>query len=175
MNPVRAAVPDERLREIGDDMARTADEWFEAYGHSHQNGINKLIHWVCVPLITVTLLALLWEIPTGPLQGIAPWFHWAYVLVAIAVVFYLRLSLSIAFGMLIATACAIAIFIAWPSWFAIPMWQVALALFVLAWIGQFIGHAIEGEKPSFLEDIQFLLVGPAWLLHFIYRKVGIPY
>ena len=52
---------------------------------------------------------------------------------------------------------------------------VAAAVFVLAWIGQFIGHAIEGRKPSFLEDVKFLLVGPAWLLHFIYRRVGIAY
>jgi uncharacterized membrane protein YGL010W len=52
---------------------------------------------------------------------------------------------------------------------------VSLGIFVVAWIGQFIGHKIEGKKPSFLEDVQFLLIGPAWLLHFIYKKVGIGY
>ena len=156
-------------------MSRTADEWFEAYGHSHKNGLNKLIHWVCVPLITLTLLALLWAIPTGPIATFAPWFNWAWVLIAIATVFYLRLSVPIALGMLAATAVAIVLIVAWERHGPIPLWQVALVLFVLAWIGQFVGHKIEGEKPSFLEDIQFLLVGPAWLLHFIYRKVGIRY
>ena len=53
--------------------------------------------------------------------------------------------------------------------------MVAAAVFIVAWIGQFIGHAIEGRKPSFFEDVKFLLVGPAWLLHFIYRRAGIPY
>jgi uncharacterized membrane protein YGL010W len=51
---------------------------------------------------------------------------------------------------------------------------VHLGLFAVAWVGQFVGHQIEGKKPSFLKDLQFLLVGPAWLLHFVYRKVGLP-
>jgi len=54
-------------------------------------------------------------------------------------------------------------------------WQVCLGLFVLAWIGQFIGHKIEGKKPSFFKDVVFLLIGPAWLLHFIYKKLDIAY
>ena len=94
---------------------------------------------------------------------------------AIAVVFYLRMSFMIALGMFLATAIAIGLILAWERFVPAPLWPTALALFVLAWIGQFVGHKIEGAKPSFLEDIQFLLVGPAWLLHFIYKKVGIRY
>jgi len=56
-----------------------------------------------------------------------------------------------------------------------PLWVVCIAVFVLAWIGQFYGHKVEGKKPSFLKDIQFLLIGPAWLMHFIYKRLGIPY
>jgi len=48
-------------------------------------------------------------------------------------------------------------------------------IFLVAWVGQFYGHRIEGKKPSFLKDLQFLMIGPAWLLHFIYRKAGIRY
>jgi uncharacterized membrane protein YGL010W len=57
----------------------------------------------------------------------------------------------------------------------VVLWQVCLALFIVAWIFQFIGHKIEGKKPSFFKDLQFLLIGPAWLLSFIYQKVGIRY
>ena len=57
----------------------------------------------------------------------------------------------------------------------LPLWGLALSLFVLAWIGQFVGHQIEGKKPSFLDDLTFLLIGPAWLLHFVYRKLGVAY
>ena len=156
-------------------MARTADEWFDAYGHSHQNALNKAIHWVCVPMITLTLVALLWALPTGPLATIAPWCNWSLILIAIALVFYVRLSISIAIGMSLVVGAGIALIVAWERLVDVPIWPVAGGLFVLAWVAQFIGHKIEGEKPSFLEDIQFLLVGPAWLLHFIYRKIGIPY
>jgi uncharacterized membrane protein YGL010W len=57
----------------------------------------------------------------------------------------------------------------------LPLWAVSLIIFTGAWIGQFVGHKIEGKKPSFFKDLQFLLIGPAWLLSFIYRKIGITY
>ena len=56
-----------------------------------------------------------------------------------------------------------------------PLWLFSLFVFVVAWIGQFVGHKIEGKKPSFFEDLQFLLIGPAWLMHFLYKKAGISY
>jgi len=56
-----------------------------------------------------------------------------------------------------------------------PLWESCLVVFVIAWIGQFIGHKIEGKKPSFLDDLRFLLIGPIWLLHFILKKASIRY
>ena len=52
---------------------------------------------------------------------------------------------------------------------------VALALFAVTWVFQFIGHRIEGKKPSFLEDLQYLLVGPVFLLAKLFRKLGLAY
>lgn len=57
----------------------------------------------------------------------------------------------------------------------VPLVSFSLFIFVVAWIGQFVGHKIEGAKPSFFEDIQFLLIGPAWLLSFVYDKIGVDY
>ena len=56
-----------------------------------------------------------------------------------------------------------------------PLWQTCVAIFVVAWVGQFIGHAVEGKRPSFFKDLLFLLVGPLWLLAFVYRALGVPY
>jgi uncharacterized membrane protein YGL010W len=56
-----------------------------------------------------------------------------------------------------------------------PLWVICIVIFIVAWIGQFYGHKIEGKKPSFLKDVQFLLIGPAWLMHFVYKRLGIPY
>jgi uncharacterized membrane protein YGL010W len=56
-----------------------------------------------------------------------------------------------------------------------PLWLTSLVIFVVAWIGQFVGHAVEGERPSFFKDLQFLLIGPLWLLAAAYRRFGLPY
>jgi len=140
---------------------RRVDDLFARYAESHRDPRNKAIHWVCVPLITWSMLAILW------------WFSpvAAYVLIGVAMLFYLRLSITIAIGMLVVTALMV-----------VPLSQlgdatlpVAIAVFVAAWVGQFVGHRIEGRKPSFVEDLRFLLVGPAWLLADAYRRFGIPY
>jgi uncharacterized membrane protein YGL010W len=149
------------------------------YGHSHQNQTNKKVHWICVPLIFLSIVGLFWSIPNGGLQEITTWnspyMNWASIALLLVMIYYLALSIPLAVGMaLFSILCLIIIrqieiFIPWP------VWAVSLVIFSLAWIGQFYGHKIEGKKPSFLKDVQFLLIGPAWLMHFIYKKIGIPY
>jgi uncharacterized membrane protein YGL010W len=141
---------------------QTIEQWFDRYGDSHRNATNKLIHWICVPLITWSVLALLWA--WTPVAALC--------VVAVALGFYGYLSMPIAFGMLGVIAA-----MAYPlARLERPTLLVAgVALFVLAWIGQFIGHRIEGRKPSFFDDVKFLLIGPAWLLGFVYRRLRIPY
>jgi uncharacterized membrane protein YGL010W len=140
---------------------RKVDELFLRYGESHRNKVNEAIHWICVPLITWSVLAALWAASPAV----------AYVGIGLAVAFYAWLSTRIAVGMLALFALMV-----YPlTLLGSNTLAVAAAVFVVAWIGQFIGHAIEGRKPSFFEDVKFLLVGPAWLLHFIYRRAGIPY
>ncbi len=156
-------------------VAKSADQWFGEYGESHQNHVNKALHWICVPLIAACVIALLWEIPTPQFMQRVPLLNWATLMLAASLVFYWRLSLPLALGMLVFSTVVIAAIMAYERWGVTPVWQAALVIFVLAWIGQFIGHSIEGKKPSFFQDLQFLLIGPIWLLGFIYRKLGIPY
>ncbi|AYA38830.1 DUF962 domain-containing protein [Hymenobacter oligotrophus] len=146
------------------------------YGESHQNPTNKLVHWVCVPLIMFSLLGLLWSVPVPEaVQRISPWLNWATLVMALAVVYYVRLSVPLALGMvLVSTAMALALR-AVEAQAPLPLWAVCLIVFVLAWVGQFWGHKVEGKKPSFLKDVQFLLIGPLWLLHFVYRRLGWAY
>ena len=140
---------------------RRIDALFDRYGESHRHPTNNAIHWVCVPLITWSLLALLWSWSPAA----------AYVLIGVAMVFYLTLSFTIAIGMLAVSAVMV-----YPlTQLGAAVLPVAIAVFLIAWIGQFIGHRIEGKKPSFLEDVRFLLVGPAWLLGMVYRRLGIAY
>ena len=146
------------------------EQWIEQYGESHQNPTNKVIHWVCVPLIMLSLLALISIIPF-PIKNYSL-LNWTMIFLLFAVIFYLRLSISVAIGMLLIAIGMIAS-INWIKLIDGEVWRLSLSIFIIAWIGQFIGHKIEGKKPSFFEDIQFLLIGPAWLLSFIYKKIGI--
>ncbi|MBS0618390.1 MAG: DUF962 domain-containing protein [Spirochaetes bacterium] len=159
---------------------KTIDQWLTEYGESHQNKTNKLIHWVCVPAILFTVLGLLASIPTVNLFNWVPTqlsvvANWAGVVLVLASLFYLRLSFAMFLGMaLISVAMLFGVREIAKIPLA-PLWLTCLVIFVVAWIGQFIGHKIEGKKPSFFKDLQFLLIGPAWLLGFIYRKLGVKY
>ena len=150
----------------------SVQDWLEAYGESHQNPVNKKIHWVCVPLIMLSLLGLLWPIQFTFLID-SQFLNATTVLIAIVSIYYFRLSISMGFGMLLISAIMIFIITSVSSnQFAFNPYVV---IFIFSWIGQFIGHKIEGKKPSFLEDIQFLLIGPAWLMSFVYDKFKIKY
>lgn len=155
---------------------KSADQWFAEYGESHQDHANEIIHWICVPIIFFCVQGLIWSIPVpGAIARLLPWFNWAQPVICAVMAFYFRLSVSLAFGLLgfIALCCVLLELQAIHCPF--PIWKSSLILFVLAWIGQFIGHRIEGKKPSFFKDVLFLLIGPAWLMHFIYKKLNISY
>lgn len=158
---------------------KSLDTWFAEYGVSHQNKTNKIVHWICVPLIFFSIIGLLASIPLGGLKNIfplimQPYAHLGAVLVVFGVFFYARLSLPMALGILLFSALCLQLvaLIILSHW---VLWQISLLIFATAWIGQFIGHKIEGAKPSFLEDLQFLMIGPAWLMGFVYKKLGIKY
>lgn len=156
--------------------AQSADDWFAAYGVCHQNRTNKLIHWVCVPAIMFSILGLLWDAPVPRhLTTLLPGIRWTYVLIGLALLFYLRLSITLAVGMGIVSAVMVTVLVGWERLQLTPVWQLSLGLFVMAWIVQLIGHKIEGAKPAFFDDLKFLLIGPIWLLGFLYRKLGLPY
>lgn len=155
---------------------KTADQWFAEYGESHQSHANELIHWICVPLIFFSVLGFVWEIPVSEAwEKAMPWFNWSIVAIALATLFYAWLSLSLAVGLLAFMTLCQTVHVQIEMRTAWPVWQVCLAIFILAWIGQFIGHKIEGKKPSFLKDVVFLLIGPAWLLSMVYKKIGLKY
>ena len=139
---------------------KAIDQWFDEYGESHMNPVNKMLHWICVPLITFSVLGILW--------AIHPWV--SILAVALSLGFYATLSWRITAVMLVLSLAVLLILSAMTHVF-IP----SVAIFILAWIGQFIGHHLEGKKPSFFKDVQFLLIGPIWLLGFIFRAFGLRY
>ena len=154
------------------------------YGESHQNKTNKLIHWLCVPAIFYSIVGLVWEIPLGPLADIKyngfQYLNWASLTLCLVFIYYLTLSPIITLGMIVFSIGCLYLTnitenLILEGTISIDLWAISLIIFALAWIFQFVGHKIEGKKPSFFKDVQFLLIGPAWLMHFVYKKLNISY
>lgn len=111
------------------------------------------------------------SLPPGPLKNIFPMAvpfleNWAVVALIFVLLFYMRLSVSMGIKMLVFASICVAGNYFISLW--LPLWLISIVIFVVAWIGQFYGHKIEGKKPSFLKDIQFLLIGPAWVIKKIF-------
>ena len=139
---------------------RKVDQLLAHYGESHQNPRNELIHFIAIPLIMLSLVGLLF--------ALHPWA--AYLFVAASLVYYALLRApAFLLAMLLGTALVLALVHAMGS-LVLP---VSAALFVVAWIFQFIGHKIDGRKPSFFEDIQYLWVGPLFVLSKLFLRLGI--
>ncbi|QWP78499.1 DUF962 domain-containing protein [Lysobacter sp. K5869] len=157
-----------------DAAERPIDRWFASYSGDHRNATNQRIHVFAVPAILWSVIALLWCIPSPDALFKAG--VWAALPMFAAMLFYYRASRTLGLGML-AMFVALSLLTNWIAQsfgIRVLLWT-AVTVFVVAWIAQFIGHKIEGKKPSFLTDLTYLLIGPAWVLAKLYRKLGWSY
>ena len=138
---------------------RKVDQLLAHYAESHRNPRNELIHFVAIPLIMLSLIGLLF--------AIHPWA--AYGFVAASMVYYARLSVVFMLAMAVLSGVGLLLVHAMGER-ALP---ISAAIFVAAWIAQFVGHQIEGKKPSFFEDLQYLWVGPLFVLSHLFRQLGL--
>ena len=150
---------------------KSLEQWFSEYGKSHQNPKNKLIHYFCVPLIFYSVLGILDAISQQGFLGLP--LSLTLPLILGVGLFYLFLNFFLGLLTLSLAVVMVLSFRFYPG--AEFQLYCHLLIFIVSWVFQFIGHKIEGQKPSFLEDVKFLLIGPAWLLSFIYKKLGIKY
>ncbi|MFC5473976.1 DUF962 domain-containing protein [Paraherbaspirillum soli] len=141
---------------------RKIDALLAIYAESHRNPVNEIIHCICIPAIIFAALGLWWT-----------WHPLVALLAAVlALLYYCSLSLAFAAGMALMMGAMLLVLALLPSaW----IWPLSIAVFVLAWIGQFIGHHIEGKKPSFFDDLRFLLIGPLFVLGIFYRRWQLRY
>ena len=155
---------------------KSITQWLEEYGVSHKNKTNKIIHYLCVPTIYMTVFGLFWSIPF-PIADMPMWVNWSTVIAIPAMFFYFSLSFTVGLGMTLFSVLVVAFLQWWQLTIADTMSVLVMSVlvFVIAWILQFVGHHIEGKKPSFIKDVQFLLIGPAWILCFVYKKLNIRY
>jgi uncharacterized membrane protein YGL010W len=154
---------------------RQIDALLDQYSSDHRNPTNQWIHLLCVPAIVWSVTAMLWTIPVPP----GGWFRpgaFSALAMCLAWAWYWRLSRPLAMGLFVCFFLAVLL----NNWIATSfgmstLLYLAIGVFVVAWIGQFIGHIYEGRRPSFFTDLEFLLVGPLWTLRKLYQRIGIDY
>lgn len=144
---------------------RDLNQWLEEYSVSHRHPTNKLIHNICVPLIMFSVLGLFWAIPRPEFLIDSTYFNWATIFSALCMIFYFTLGVKTGLLMLMVLIPMI-ILLAMLETVGVPIFLTSIIIFVVSWVGQFVGHKIEGKKPSFFQDLQFLLIGPLW----VFRK-----
>jgi uncharacterized membrane protein YGL010W len=156
------------------DTRREVDRWLGNYSEDHRNPTNIKVHWVCVPFIVWTVMALLWVVPVPAAIG-RPGL-WAGVAMFFSLAFYFRLSRPLGLAMLVVfIAMGLVTEALYRALGPMNLMWLAIGVFVLAWIAQFIGHKIEGRKPSFLTDVAYLMIGPLWIVAKILRRFGVAY
>ncbi|WP_332777403.1 Mpo1 family 2-hydroxy fatty acid dioxygenase [Polaromonas sp.] len=138
---------------------RRVDQLLAHYGESHQHPTNELIHFMAIPLIMLSLVGMLFALHP----------YVAYAFVAASMVYYARLSLVFLLTMMLGSVLVLALVHAMGA----MVLKLSVVIFVGAWIMQFVGHKLEGKKPSFFEDLQYLWVGPLFVLSKLFIKLGI--
>jgi uncharacterized membrane protein YGL010W len=142
---------------------KTLEQWFTEYGASHQNKTNQRIHKVAVPSIYFSIVGLVWCLPSFRFSGVD--IEWLWLILMPVLFFYYGLSRRVFTIMSVFTlVCVIGIEVLFQL--GVNILNLSIGLFIILWVLQFIGHKIEGKKPSFFEDLQFLLIGPAWVFAF---------
>jgi uncharacterized membrane protein YGL010W len=153
---------------------RNVNDWFASYSADHQNPTNRLIHWICVPAILWSAIAALWVLPVPGSIG-RPGLWCALIMVGV-LTFYWRLSRPLGAAMIVLfIALGLLTNLAYEALGPGRLLWLAIGVFVFAWIGQFVGHIIEGRRPSFFTDLAYLLIGPAWLMGKLLRRAGVAY
>lgn len=152
---------------------KTIDQWLNEYGRDHKNPLNQKIHKVCVPLIMFSILGIFWSIPVPKFMDGIYFLNWATIFAAFSLAYYLILD-RVYFIIMIFVASIMLLLIDFLEQSS-NLLTISLTIFILSWIGQFIGHKIEGQKPSFLEDLQFLLIGPLWVFKGFRGKITLPF
>jgi|SRR6516225_8102181 uncharacterized membrane protein YGL010W len=139
----------------------TVEEYFATYQDYHRNNINKVIHFIFIPVIVYAILNLLYQVQFH--LGELP-LNCGLLLYIIVGVFYSTLNVRLALGIGV---------LALPVYLLarITPWEIGLAAFVVGWAFQFLGHHLEGKKPAFLTNFLHLFIGPLWITSHLMEKL----
>lgn len=152
----------------------SADTWLEAYGRGPARLDAGVSIWICVPLSIFGLTGLLWSVPVPRIFSDSAVLNWGTIFLMATVVYYFIVSITLAFGALPFIVLDVAV-VSWLDSLDARLWPVSAALLLTAATAQLIAERLRGRPVTLLRDVQYLMLGPLWLLAAIYRRLGIPY
>jgi hypothetical protein len=152
----------------------SADHWLRQYGEDRPQASLTVLDWLCVPVIVTGLIGLLWSLPVPRSLGMTGVLNWGTLFLMATIVYYFIVSMALAVGSLPFVALVVVV-VAWLDRFAAPLWFISALAFAIAWTVQVLAYRLEGRKLRMIHDLQYLMIGPLWLLARIYRRFGIPY
>lgn len=152
-----------------------ADSWLERYEKNHRDLTYPWIYWAAVPMVMVGAVGFLWNLSVpSQFEEISPLLNWGSAFLMVTTVYYFIISLSLAIGLL-PFVLGIAFAEMWIVQSDYTPERVAAGLLSAGLIGIWLGHRNTSGFRAMIEDLQLIMIGPAWLLSIVYRRVGIPY
>lgn len=149
--------------------------WLDRYESNHLDLTYPWVYWAAVPMVVLGTVGLLWDLPI-PVQfyEISPLLNWGSAFLMVTAVYYFIISLSLAIGLL-PFVLGVAFAQLWLQQSEFTPLRVSLGLLAAGMIGVWLGHRNKKGLGAIVEDLQTIMIGPAWLLSVIYRRLGIPY
>ena len=148
------------------------DNWLARYEQTHQGLQSPVVYWAAVPMVVVGMSGLLWALPVpGEFLRISPLLNWGSAFLMVTAVYYFIISLSLAIGLL-PFLLGLASIQMWMTGSGLPAIAISIGLLVAGTIGLGLGR--RGAPRAVLQDLQLMMIGPAWLLSVLYKRFGIP-
>ena len=150
------------------------DGWLARYEESHSNVTYPFVYWAAVPMVVLGTVGLLWSLPVpDEFYEISPLLNWGSAFLMASAVYYFIISVPLAIGML-PFVIGIASFQLWLLQSDFSPLRVSAGLLMAGVIGLWLGHRNQRGLRPLVEDLQMIMIGPAWLLSVLYRRIGIP-
>ncbi|MFC0516309.1 Mpo1-like protein [Mucilaginibacter angelicae] len=158
---------------------RPVDRYFREYEEAHQEKVNQVIHYICIPTLAFSVFGLIWSIPFPHLAFLGVYngyFNWASFVIAIAIYFYLKLSPIISYFILfilLGFSYGIMELVSWQQAGGPAMWLLCISVFIPSLSALLIGNIREPQYATKGLNIKSLIIAPAYLLNQLLNKLRI--
>jgi len=150
------------------------DGWLARYEKTHSDITYPALYWAAVPIVVLGTVGILWTLPIpDEFFEISPLLNWGTTFLMATAVYYFIISVSLAIGML-PFIVGVAGVQMWLAQSAFSPLRVSLGLLLAGIIGLWMGHRNQRSLRPLIHDLQMMMIGPAWLLSVLYRRIGIP-